>query len=158
MLLAITESNSWERERWTYIFDTSLQDAAVINELALFCEMANKESNKIKDKVMTDPDHPWVTDMFGRQLYKLFATSFYRMRFYDSYEVNEEHGYPILIEGTRKTHMNSQTNYKDAGLMLDRRISPSRLHSAIVTMRGKQQNKLYKNFESVLLKDKRRNR
>ncbi len=156
MLVTVTEANAWEHERWTYILDVEKLGAPTLNELISFCRLATEEAKKMKDAVMADPNHPWVTDMFGRQLYKLYAASAYHLRFYDSMEWNEERGYPILVEGRRRLNMNSynRNGYKSGGDCTDERLSVARLHSAVVQLQKNGENKLYKDFEGLFLKKK----
>lgn len=152
MLIKVTEANHWEHERWSYILDADLQGAQVINDLLSFIRLCNEETAKIKKAVHDDPNHPWVTDMFQRPMYKLFAASTYSMRFYDRLEEHPERGYPVLISNKSKLHMNGGTSYKTAGAMLNKRISPARIYSALIAIRDHKENKLYKSFEDLFLK------
>lgn len=157
MLVAITEANAWEHERWTYVLDADKQGAEILNLLTVFCRLATKEADKMKEAVTADINHPWVRDMLGRPLYKLYAASHYTIRFYDSVEVDASRDpyRPVLIEGKRKMHFSfGDGGYKNGGLLLNTQISPHRLASAMVGIRDRKENKIYKDFESLFLKKK----
>lgn len=153
MILTITEANHWEHERWHYILDAEKQRAAALNDLISFIRLNNIETERIKKEVDANQDHSAVTDMFGRPMYKLFAASSYWFRFYDSMEIDEKYGYPVVINGRSRLAMNGGAqNYKSGIVDLTLRISQARMYSALKLMQDKKENKLYKNFESLFLK------
>lgn len=132
--MAVTEINMWEREKWTYILDVEKQGAKILNLLNIFIRCADKQFEKDKEGAAG----------------ALFAASKYSLKFYDTHET--ESGYLVLVAGKDRLIMNGKPNYKSGGMFLEKKISLSRMHSAMVKMRDKGENKLYKDFESLFLK------
>ena len=137
MLVAITEVNMWEREKWTYILDVEKQGAQVLNWLNIFVKFAGKQFE--------------IDSSAAKGNTEVFASSNYWVKFYDRYEKNER-GNVVLVQGKERLIMNGKPNYKSAGLMLNKSISAARMKSAMIKMRDKGENNLYKNFESLFLK------
>ena len=150
MLLTIREANAWEQERWTYVFDLSKQKAEAIHWLMIFVRVANKFYEQCKENA---PEPMRMPFPFGGRSPKLFAASFYSFDFYDSFKEDDDK-YFYLLQGGSKTSFKREGNYKSNMVCLDTVISTARIKSAAVTMRDKDENKLYKNFEHVFLKQK----
>ena len=131
----ITEVNCWEREKWNYILDLEKQSGEALNWLFIFERLAREQFEKDKKNATSE----------------VFASSNYWIKFYDRYEVGND-GYLKLINGDSTLIMNGDTNYKSAGLMLDKVIIPRKMKGAMQEMRDKKTNRLYKNFEYVLTK------
>lgn len=138
MLIAITETNAWEMEKWTYVFDTNNLGASVINNLIVFARMANEEFDK--QLALVPKNQP-------------FAMSRYWVRFYDRLDKGND-GYTRLINQKSTLILNASDyqDYKTGGIFLDRKLSIKRLISACISIRDRQENKIYKNFESLLIK------
>lgn len=137
MILKITECNYWEREKWHYLIDIEKQEAYAINELFIFLRLAMKEFEKIKSE---NPNMDCL------------AISNYQYTFYDNSEITDNK--TILIRKNSKLHMNMHSDYKSSNFNLDKIISTKRIHSAMISIRDKKENKLYKNFEYIFLQDK----
>ena len=69
MLVAITEVNMWEREKWTYILDLDKQGAQVMNWLNIFVKFAAKQFEKDASAAKGQTE--------------VFAASNYWVKFYD---------------------------------------------------------------------------
>lgn len=136
MLIKVTETNMWEREKWTYVLDVEKLGGSILNHLMIFVRCANAQFDKES------------SDAKGNS--EVFASSRYHLEFYDSL-IQEQGKDPILVNKTCKLHLNSRGNYKEGGIYLDKKISSARLKSAMIQMRDKKENKLYKNFESLFL-------
>lgn len=149
MLIAITEHNSWENERWTYVLDLHKQDAEAINNLMIFVRFANEHWH-IADEDTPVPDR---SSIFSRHTPKLFAASKYWIKFYDSCE-KDESGYVLKHKGHGGLHIRSSGGYKSSRYDLSLIISPKKMLSATVSMRDKDTNSLYKDFDSVFLSQK----
>lgn len=148
MLIKITETNMWEREKWSYILDLSKQDSSSINYLMIFIRVANEQFEIDKENAKKN----------GLNYY---ASSRYSFTFFDSYIIEEsiilKNPYVVLLDKTHKKQFvlnNNDNGYKIGGLMLDKIISNAKMKSAMIAMRDKKQNKLYKSFEDVFLKGK----
>lgn len=62
--------------------------------------------------------------------------------------------YDFAFTSKNKIPTRFSGSYKSGGDYTDAVISPARMKSAMVTMRDKRENKLYKGFESIFLKRK----
>jgi len=142
MLIAITERNMWENESWTYVVDGDKQDAASINFLITFSVLANKKFEEDKQQANRN-GHP-----------RCFASSCYNIRFFDSFEDRGGGRISLKNKGMNLIIGNGDSSYTSFGLRLDRVISNAKIKSAMVHLRDKNNNKLYKEFESVFLKKK----
>lgn len=145
MYIVITESNAWEREKWNYAIDISKQNAEVLNYLVIFVNFANKYFEKAKEDAPVAP--------FGGG--KIFAASKYWFKFYDEIDLTGD--YPV---GKFKTGgsmgFNGKPGYNNNSFDLELVISPKKMYSAMITMRDKNENILYKNFDSVFLTKKKK--
>ena len=142
-LLRITEINTWERERWSYVLTLEKRSSEALNSLMTFIASANKYFDDSYENA------PECRDFMGRG-YKVAACSRYTINFYDSIELGGK--YPALVSGKSKLHLNGGGNYKSGGIYLDEIISPKRIKLAKNKMVEKQDNVIYKNFESLFLK------
>ncbi len=154
MLIAITEHNAWENERWTYVLDLSKQKAAALNSLMIFIRLANEYYDEARENC---PSNQLSGNIFMKHVPKIFAASHYRIKFYDSMIATEGTRTRLKVEGGEGSIItHNHCGYKSAGPMLDAVISPKKAHSALVAMREKNPNKkrniLYKDFENVFLK------
>jgi hypothetical protein len=131
MLIAITEFCAWENERWTYVLDIKKQDGEVLNNLMIFIRVANQYYEEVKEK----------------STHRLFAASRYNFRFFN--ELDTSKGYPVLRNNKIALVMTGDPGYKSNSFDLSLVISPSRMKSAMLRMRDKQENDLYKNFDSL---------
>lgn len=136
MLIAITEINAWERERWTYVLDLDKQDGEVINNLMIFIRVANK----------------YFEEASKNSQQGLFAASKYAFKFYNSLDMSKSH--PSLNNKNSSLIIASEPGYKSHSFDLDLVISAKRMKSAMIRMRDKSTNDLYKNFDSLFLKKK----
>lgn len=150
MYIVITESNAWEREKWHYAIDVSKQDAETLNHLVIFINCANKYYEMAKaeseSKLLALPYHP----SFNRHRTNPFAASKYSFRFYDEIDVTGVYPIGKFKSGTIMD-FNDSANYNSDSFDLDMIISPKKMYSAMIAMRDKKENTLYKNFESVFL-------
>jgi hypothetical protein len=149
MLIAITEHNSWENERWTYVLDLNKQDGGTVNNLMIFVRLAN-EHWQIADEDTPTPDR---SSIFTRHTPKLFAASKYWIKFYDSMERD---GNRIKLKNKNGVGLSidSKNGYKSNRFDLSLVISPKKMLSALISMRDKDTNSLYKNFDIVFLSKK----
>lgn len=136
MLIAITEFNAWENERWAYVLDMDKQDGNVLNDLMIFIRLANAEFEKIKEGAK----------------YRLFAASKYTFKFYNSLNLTKL--YPILVNKNCSLIINSDPGYNSNSFDLSVVISSKRMRSAMLSIRDKKENILYKDFDSLFLKSK----
>ena len=137
MLLAITESNAWERERWTYVIDIELQDSEALNHLMIFIKFANDHFEQLKESA-------------GE---RLFAASKYWVKFYSRLDTTR--GYTCLVASSGSTLiMNGDKGYKGDCFDLRKMISPRRMKAAMQRMRDKGGNDLYKNMDHIFLRSK----
>lgn len=136
MLIAITEFNAWENERWTYVLDMEKQDGEVLNNLMIFIRVANLHFEEIRKSTTN----------------RLFAASRYNFRFYKELDVSEK--YPVLRNKNGALVMTRTAGYNSNSYDLNLVMSSSRMKSAMLRMRDKNENDLYKNFDSVFLKSK----
>jgi hypothetical protein len=139
MLLKVMEINMWEKERWSYILDLSKQDASSINYLMIFIRVANIQFEKDKENAR-NKGHA-----------DCFASSKYSFEFFDSFEYSKGNSL-VLVNKNCRLHTGGGGGYKSGGLMLDKIISNAKMKSAMITMRDKKENKLYKSFEDIFLK------
>lgn len=152
MLIAITEHNAWENERWTYILDLSKQKSSAINSLMIFVRLANEYYQKAREDC---PTNPLSGSIFFKHSPKIFAASHYRIKFYDSMIATSGTRTRLKIDvGEESIITHNHNGYKQAGAMLDAVMSPKKSKSALIAMRDKRENKLYKNFESIFLSKK----
>lgn len=152
MIITVREYNAWENERWTYVFNLEKQSASALNYLMAFVRLANKEFDQIKQYAKNKPV-PNYHPIFNRHSQTPFAASSYMVCFYDT--VEHKKGGIRLVSEDSAMNLSDNSGYKpSANLMLDRKISIARMKSALIAMRERKHNKLYKNFESVFLKGK----
>lgn len=146
MILAITEQNAWENESWTYVLDVEKQDASSLNFMMIFVRLANIQFEVDRENAKKN-GHP-----------RNFASSRYNFNFFDSY-TEEDFGNRKRILLTHKninlTASAKPDGYNVGGLMLDRVISNAKVKSAMIGMRDKKENRIYKDFESIFLKKKK---
>ena len=147
MILAITEQNAWENESWTYVLDVEKQDASSLNFMMIFVRLANIQFEVDRENAKKN-GHP-----------RNFASSRYSFNFYDSYSTED---YPDRRTRILLTHKNvnmvastKPDGYNVGGIMLDRVISNAKVKSAMIGMRDKKENRIYKDFESIFLKKKK---
>lgn len=146
MILAITEINAWEHERWTYILDLLAQDADTVNKLYMFAKAADtlfKEASASRKRASD-----------------LFAASKYWIRLYDSVEPHERNGGFVRL-CNKKGRTSLQVNvdpqnggYKGNYLLLDTVLSPLKVKQAWTAIVKKKENLCYKNVEFLFLKTK----
>lgn len=136
MLIAITEYNAWEHEKWTYVLDMDKQDGEVLNTLMIFIRVANKYFEEAKSKSEQG----------------LFAASKYSYKFYTRIDLTSKH--PCLENKNRSLIIASEPRYNSHSFDLSAVISSKKMISAMKRMRDKQMNDLYKNFTSLFLKRK----
>lgn len=136
MLIAITEFNAWENERWTYVLDMEKQDGEVLNNLMIFIRVANKHFEEVKENTSE----------------RLFAASRYNFRFFASLDTSNKR--PVLRNKKHTLVLNGSASYNSDSYDLNNVISPLRMKSAMLRMRDKQINDVYKNFNSLFLKSK----
>jgi len=136
MLIAITEFNAWENERWTYVLDMEKQDGETLNNLMIFIRVANLHFEDVK----------------GATAHRLFAASRYNFRFYNELDTSKKH--PVLRNKNGALVMTRTDGYNSNSYDLNLVMSSSRMKSAMLRMRDKNENDLYKNFDSVFLKSK----
>jgi hypothetical protein len=153
MILKITEYCAWENERWSYIIDLSKQEAAAINSLMIFIRCANAEFEKAKEEADKQPPAIPYHFLFNSHPRNPFAASRYSFDFFDS---ADEKKMQLRCVG-RTVSLSDNVGYQAAtNFMLDRKISLARMKSAMIAMRDKKQNKLYKVFDSIFLAPKRK--
>jgi hypothetical protein len=143
MFLKVTERNMWEQEAWSHIIDVSKQEASSLNFLMIFVRLANEQFEVDKEKAKRN-GHAHC-----------FASSRYQMEFYDSYKeekIGERSRILLTHKNSNLSIFTDGGSYKSSGLMLDRVISSGKMKSAMLAMRDKKQNSIYKNFESIFLK------
>lgn len=156
MILKITEYCAWENERWSYIIDLSKQEAAAINSLMIFIKCANAHFEKANEEAQNQPSAIPYHPLFNRHPRNPFAASRYKFDFYDDAEESDSRGGKVILSGKTFWQSNDVGYNKFVTFMLDRKISIARMKSAMVTMRDKKQNKLYKIFDSIFLAPKRK--
>jgi hypothetical protein len=143
-VIAITEINAWEGERWTYVLDLCAQDADTINNLFVFARLAGERYNDLR-KISGS---------------NMFAASKYWIRFYDkiqSDEFNIDRIKLINHKGQRVLSIDTVPagiGYKSNVVDLNAVISWRKMKQAVNTYIRENENILYKNFESVFLKIK----
>jgi len=140
MLISITEFNAWENERWTYVLDMEKQDGEVLNNLMIFIRIANQHFEEVK----------------GASAYRIFAASRYNFKFYKSLDLTKK--LPCLQNKNSALIMASDPGYNSHSFDLSVVVSAKRVKSAMLAMRGKNENILYKNFDSLFLKSKALNK
>lgn len=154
MILAVTESNAWEREKWTYVLDIDKQDSEALNHLIIFINHANEyfEKAKKEDEKTTPPVpfHP----IFNPHPIRVFAASKYWLKFYEELDMSGK--YPRLRGSNDGSSLvvNSNPGYNSHSFDTSMVISPRRMKSAMQKMRDKRENILYKNFDSLFLAQK----
>jgi len=142
MLLKITERNAWEREAWSHIISIDKQDSQALNHLMIFTRLANQQFELAKE----------AASKAGHG--SMFAASRYSVDFYDGVEESERSFRLKNKKGPDMIVSKGNSNYKSNEMFLNRQISSAKMKSAMVTMRDKKENVLYKGFESVFLKEK----
>lgn len=153
MILAIKEYCAWENERWVYIIDLSKQEAAAINSLMIFIRCANKEYEEAEREAKRQPPALPYHPLFNRHPRNPFAASRYSFNFYDT---ADEEKMKLMCAGTTVSLSRNVGYHAATNFMLDRKISVARMKSAMIAMRDKKENKLYKSFDSVFLATKRK--
>lgn len=138
MLLVITEYCSWENERWKYLLDLEKQDGEALNDLMIFIRLANDKFDKVKKEAT----------------HVIFAVSRYSFKFYNKIDASGK--YPRLINNKKGAGLIicSEPGYNSHSFDLNNRLSSKRTRSAMLAIRDKGQNILYKDFDSILLKKK----
>jgi hypothetical protein len=155
MILRITEYCAWENERWSYIIDLTKQDATAINSLMIFIRCANAHFEEVRTEAERQPPALAYHPLFNRHPRNPFAASSYVFNFYDTAEHDGEKG--KLTCAGKTIWVSDQSGYhKFINFMLDRKISVARMKSAMIAMRDKKENKLYKSFENIFLSPKRK--
>jgi hypothetical protein len=153
MLLKITEYCAWENERWSYIIDMDKQEASAINYLMIFIRVANISFEKDKEESQAQPPVLPYHFLFNRNPRNPFAASRYSYEFYDSME--EKAGRIKLIKSDGSLSLSDGSGYNQfTNIMTDRKISIAKMKSAMISMRDKHENKLYKVFDSIFLSKK----
>lgn len=154
MIIAITESNAWERERWTYVLDISKQDSEALNHLIIFIKCANEYFDKVKAQDEKQPPPVAYHPIFNPYPIRVFAASKYWFKFYGSLDMTGKT--PRLRSTTPGATlvMNGSRGYNSNSYDLTKVISPRRMKSAMQKMRDKGENIIYKNFESLFLSTK----
>jgi hypothetical protein len=139
MLIVITEYCAWENERWKYILDLDKQDGGALNDLMIFIRLANIEFEKVKEMA---------------HKHGIFAASRYTFKFYEQIDLTGK--YPRLLNKKEGAGLiiASDPGYHSHSLNIDNILSSKRVKSAMVSMRDKRNNILYKNFDSLFLKSK----
>lgn len=156
MILKITEYCAWENERWSYIIDLEKQEAAAINSLMIFIRCANAEFEIAKEESSRQKPALAYHPLFNRHPRNPFAASSYSFNFYDAVFVDYDRSVSLICAG-KKSHLSDGCGYHFyTNIMLDRKISIFRMKSAMIAMRDKKQNKLYKSFENIFLAAKRK--
>jgi hypothetical protein len=154
MLLKITEYCAWENERWSYIVDMDKQEATAINYLMIFIRVANIQFEKDKEQSQAQPAVLPYHPLFNRHPRNPFAASKYSYEFYDKME-EKAAGRVTLIKSDCSLSMSSGSGYNQfTNIMTDRKISIAKMKSAMISMRDKKENKLYKVFDSIFLSKK----
>lgn len=142
MLLKITERNAWERESWSHIVAIDKQDGRALNHLMIFTRLANENFEEAK-KAASRAGHG-----------SMFAASRYSVEFYETVETTDR-SFHLKNKTGPGMIVSRNSGYKSSELMLERKISPARMKSAMMAIRDKKENVLYKGFESVFLKSKK---
>jgi hypothetical protein len=154
MLLKITEYCAWENEKWSYVIDMNKQEASAINHLMIFIRVANIQFEKDKEQSQAQPAVLPYHPLFNRYPRNLFAASRYSYEFYDSME-EKTAGRVTLIKSDGGLSLSGGSGYNSfTNIMTDRKISIAKMKSAMISMRDKKENKLYKVFDSIFLSKK----
>jgi hypothetical protein len=143
MLIKITERNAWERESWSHVLDVSKQSGQALNHLLTFTRLANAQFEEAK-KSASQAGHG-----------SMFAASRYDVQFYETHEENER-SFRLNNSNGPTMVISKNSGYKSSVLDLETKISPAKMKSAMTKMRDKKENVLYKSFESVMLKSKKK--
>lgn len=154
MILAITESNAWEREKWIYVLDINKQDSEALNHLVIFIRLANEYFDK--QKVASDKNPPPVPyhPIFNRHPVRVFAASKYWFKFYKEVDLSKTNPRLVGTNSGSSLIVNSDPGYNSHSFDTSMIISPRRMKSAMIKMRDKGENVLYKNFDSLFLTKK----
>lgn len=141
MLFKITETNCWEREKWSYILDMDKQDGEAFNWLMIFVRLANECFFKDAEAAKKN----------GHS--HCFASSRYSFSFYNLIEFDKNR---VYLKNNKVTHsMSGGSGYKNyTNVMTDRKMSVAKTKSAAIAIRDKKINRLYKSFESIFLNQK----
>lgn len=142
MLIKITERNMWERESWSHVLDVNRQSGQALNHLLIFVRLANARFEEAKESAKR-AGHG-----------SMFAASRYDVQFYETHETDERSLRLKNEGGSTLVISKSNSNYKNNALDLKGKISPAKIKSAMIAIRDKKENRLYKSFEDVLLKTK----
>ncbi len=151
MLLKVTEYCAWEQEKWSYIIDMDKQEAAAINWLMIFIRCANKYFEQVKE----DPKRPRISysPIFDSHRVSPFAASRYSYEFYDG--IDEKGTRTTLIKSDGNLSLSKGGGYHNfTNIITDRKISRAKMKSAAIAIRDKNENKLYKSFDSIFLTKK----
>ena len=153
MLLRITEYCAWENEKWSYIIDLDKQKGAAINYLMIFIRCANQHFDEAKVSAERQGGGLPYHFMYNRNPRTPFAASKYSFDFYDG--IVEEKKRTILVNSDHRLVMSNRSGYYNlTNIMTNRKISPAKMKSAMIAMRDKGQNKLYKTFDTIFLSTK----
>ena len=153
MLLRITEYCAWENEKWSYIIDLDKQNGAAINYLMIFIRCANSHFDEVKLQSEQKGGPLTRHFLFNRNPRTPFAASKYSFDFYDS--IDQRSSRATLINIDHSLVLSNKSGYNNStNIMTDRKISPAKMKSAMVAMRDKGQNKLYKTFDTIFLSTK----
>jgi hypothetical protein len=151
MILKVTERCAWENESWSYFIDLSGQSAEAINFLMIFIRCANAHFEKVKEATDKQPPALKPHFLFNRHPRNPFAASRYTFEFYDAADEKEFE----LKRGRTRIHISERSGYHNFNnFRIDRKISIARMKSAMISMRDKKENKLYKSFDRIFLTSK----
>lgn len=153
MILKITEYCAWENERWSYLIDLNKQEGAVLNLLMIFIRLANAYYETANDEAQRQPMALAYHPIFNPHPRNPFAASKYNFEFYDSLEETKR-GIKV-VNSNGSLWLSDHVGYHSAtNLMLDRKISIAKIKSAVISIRKRKTNSLYKSFDSIFLKQK----
>lgn len=155
MLLKITERNFWENESWSIVIDPLKQPAEALNLLIIFIRLANQQ---FEIDYQEAKNKSTGASFFGTPSPVIVAASRYSMDFYDwhekAYTKIESPDLLLVNHGGKMIFNPAKEGYKGNVMDLDLIISVTKLKSAMVQMRDKKQNKIYKSLENIFLKTK----
>lgn len=151
MILAVTESNSWEREKWIYCLDVNKQDSEALNHLMIFIRLANEYFEKQKTIEDNNPPPIPYHPIFNRHPVRLFGASRYWFKFYKEVDLSKKHPHLVCSNARSSLIVNSDPGYNSHSFDTSKVISPKRMKSAMIKMRDKEENIIYKNFDSLFL-------
>lgn len=123
-----------------FFFNLEDQDASTINNLMNFIRLANEDFEKAKNNAKSG-----IPDMFGRRL-KYFAAERYHMRFFDDVQEDTYNDYVLI---NRDIHLHSNAYDFRGSIISHRKLK------GIINEIKKGENRLYKQFDSLFLKNKK---